>query len=494
MTIKTDQQEIQAFLTDASNYKGFCEAVYFPANSAETAEAVLQASNKGQKITVAGSGTGLTGARVPEGGIVIATEKMNRICEINKEDLYAIVEPGVILSSLQAAVDEKQLLYPPDPTETSCFIGGTVATNASGARTFRYGPTRDYIEALEIVLPNSHIARLERGSVLAKDYKLEFADTEGEKYIINLPDYKMPAVKNASGFYVKPGMDAIDLFIGSEGSLGIITKIKLKLLAKPEKIISCVVFFNDEEDALKFIDESRNISVENRNAPGKQEARALEYFDENSLLFLGEDFPQIPANSKAAVWFEQEATLANEDEMLELWLNVISRCNGNEETVWFASNEKEQKDIHAFRHAISAKVNEYIARNNYRKLGTDVAVPDAVFGEFYYYCKKIVGESGIRFVAYGHFGNSHIHLNMLPESAEQFTAGKELYHSICKKAIELKGTISAEHGVGKIKTGYLVDMYGKENIKQMAELKRVFDPKFLLGAGNIIPQSIIDEV
>ena len=120
-----------------------------------------------------------------------------------------------------------------------------------------------------------------------------------------------------------------------------------------------MVFFNDEEDALKFIDESRNISVENRNAPGKQEARALEYFDENSLLFLGEDFPQIPANSKAAVWFEQEATLANEDEMLELWLNVISRCNGNEETVWFASNEKEQKTS-AFRHAISAKVNEYI--------------------------------------------------------------------------------------------------------------------------------------
>ena len=137
----------------ASNYKGLRSRI-FPANSAENGppRSGFTASNKGQKITVAGSGTGLTGARVPEGGIVIATEKMNRICEINKEDLYAIVEPGVILSSLQAAVDEKQLLYPPDPTETSCFIGGTVATNASGART-SIGPQEIILEALEKYLP-----------------------------------------------------------------------------------------------------------------------------------------------------------------------------------------------------------------------------------------------------------------------------------------------------------------------------------------------------
>ncbi len=150
MIIKTEQDEIQNYLIDASNTKGFCEAVYIPENVSEMAGIIKEANEKKHSVTISGNGTGLTGARVPKGGIVISTEKLNKIIEINLEEKFALVEPGVLLSELQDAVNSKGLLYPPDPTERNCFVGGTVATNASGARTFKYGPTRNYVEELEI--------------------------------------------------------------------------------------------------------------------------------------------------------------------------------------------------------------------------------------------------------------------------------------------------------------------------------------------------------
>lgn len=490
MIIKTDQEEIQAYLTDASNVKGNCSAVYFPENAEDVKAALAEAEKMNARVTVSGNGTGLTGSRVPSGGIVIATEKMNRIIELNREELYAVVEPGVLLSDLQKTLEEENLFYAPDPTETNCFIGGTVATNASGAKTFKYGPTRNYVLELEVVLADGGVVFLKRGENTADNLNVKLTDDKGREYKFSLPEINMPAVKNASGYFIKPEMDVIDLFIGSEGTLGVITKIKLRLLRLNRDIISCVVFFNQENDALDFVEKSRSVSYKNRETSGKLDARALEFFDEKSLKFLSEDFPQMPAEAKAAVWFEQEITENNEDELLEQWLELITEFNGNEESVWFASGESERAKIHEFRHAISSKVNEYISRNHLRKLGTDVAVPDENFRELYYYCQNLMTSRGMRSVAYGHFGNSHIHLNMLPENEARFSEGKELYKDICKKAVGLKGTVSAEHGIGKIKTDYLIYMYGEEVVRKMGSLKKELDPGLKLGIGNIISESL----
>ncbi|MCH6574807.1 MAG: FAD-binding oxidoreductase, partial [Bacteroidetes bacterium] len=162
MIVKTQQDEIQNYLIDASNTKGFCEAVYIPQSVSEMTEIIKEANEKKHSVTISGNGTGLTGARVPKGGIVISTEKLNKIIEINLEEKFALVEPGVLLSELQDTVKQKGLLYAPDPTERNCFIGGTVATNASGARTFKYGPTRNYVEELEIILPDGDFLYLKR--------------------------------------------------------------------------------------------------------------------------------------------------------------------------------------------------------------------------------------------------------------------------------------------------------------------------------------------
>lgn len=493
MIIKTNPDEFENYLVDASNFKGNCEAVYFPENSDEIVWIIKEANKNKFTVTTAGNRTGLTGACIPQNGIVIATDRLNKIIEINQKQFYALVEPAVLLSDFQKELKQHKLFYPPDPTETNCYIGGTVATNASGAKTFKYGPTRNYVIGLQIVLPDGEVIDLERGKQKANGYKLTLSTQAGKNINSNIPDYTFPKVKNASGYFVQKDMDAIDLFIGSEGTLGIITKIKLKLLPQPEDTISCVLFFEDERNALKFLEEARDISYQNKKSSinNNVNALALEFFDERALRFLSKDFSAIPDKAKAAIWFEQESTSDDFDSILEAWNFLMQTNNVNEETAWFAFSNADKEKIKDFRHAISWKVNDYIARNNFRKLGTDVAVPDKVFSGFYLTLQGWAKQSKIDFVAYGHFGNSHIHLNFLPKDDDEFNEAKKIYRQICEEAVRLGGTISAEHGIGKTKRDYLLMMYGETNIRKMAELKKSLDPNLILGIGNIFDERFL---
>jgi D-lactate dehydrogenase (cytochrome) len=325
------------------------------------------------------------------------------------------------------------------------------------------------------------------------DYNLKLKTEEGTEYKVEVPYYQMPKVKNASGFYAKENMDAIDLFIGSEGTLGIITQIKLKLLPLPSEILSAVIFFNNEEDALEFIISSREKTFCTRKEKSSDiDALALEYFDAESLRFLKSDYPNIPGAANAAVWFEQETGDNDEEYYLGLWSEIIEKYNGDIDNSWFAFTEADKERIKGFRHAVSAKVNEYISSKGLKKLGTDVAVPDDHFKKYYIFCKDEAEKSGLEYVIYGHFGNSHIHLNILPRNGDEVPKGRELYFNICKRAAELGGTVSAEHGIGKIKPAYLELMYGEETIRKMANLKKQFDPRLILGIGNMIGKNFFD--
>ena len=487
MIIKSEQNEIQNYLKDASNTSGYCDAVYYPETTDDVIGVIKEANQKNFKVTVCGNRTGLTGASVPMGGIVLSTEKMNKILEINKEEKYAIVESGVLLSDFLKELKPKNLYYPPDPTELNCFIGGTVATNASGSKTFKYGPTRNFIFGMEIVLPTGEILKLNRGDNFAKKNNLSIKTVLDKTYKLNIPAIRSIQTKNAAGYFCKENMDAIDLFIGSEGTLGIITKIKLKLLIPPEDTISCVLFFDDETTALNFLEEARDLSYKNRKRKNYTsiDALALEFFDEKALKFLVNDFSAIPENAKAAIWFEQECSRDSSDLILEAWYTLMQKHGINKEFSWFAFNEGDKKKIKDFRHAISWKVNEYVVRNNFRKLGTDVAVPDKSIREFYFTLQNWAQLSNIDSVAYGHFGNSHIHLNFLPKNDLEFDESKKLYSKICEEAVRLDGTISAEHGIGKNKTALLKMMYGEKVINAMFALKKTLDPNLILGYGNI---------
>ena|SRR5207249_6813979 len=264
MLTKSNPDEIQDYLSDASYMRGGqASRVWFPECAEEVAEILGNAAREGTPVTVSGAGTGTVAGRVPFGGIVIATDKLNRIVSITRDDRAggsAVAEAGVILMNLQRAVESQGLLYPPDPTERGCFLGGTIATNASGARTFKYGPTRKYVERLKIAVAADEVIELRRGQIHADDSrKIKIPLSSGRTIEALLPSYHMPRVrKHASGYYVEPGMDIIDLFIGSEGTLGIIVEAELKLLPKPQALLSGIVFFDDEANLLAFVRDARD--------------------------------------------------------------------------------------------------------------------------------------------------------------------------------------------------------------------------------------------
>ncbi len=469
-------------MTDASNYKSEnCDAVYFPVSSDEVSEILKKCSNDKIPVTISGAGTGLVGGRVPQEGIVLSLEKMNSILSIDKELKLCRTQAGVMLSQLQADCREHGLLYPPDPTEKDCTIGGTIATNASGARTFKYGSTRNWIKSLKVILADGDMLKLVRGENFAKNFMICLQTNEGKKYRIAIPKFCMPGVKNAAGYFIKDNMDVIDLFVGMEGTLGIITEAELNLIEQPTDLISGIIFFETFNDAYRFV---LKVKAFSRAQNSLIQARAIEFFDEKALNFLSKFYSRTPLD-KFGIWIEQEIYDQDKNELLSLWFALIEECGASLDSSYFAMNEKDINDIREFRHAISARVNEYLVQNSLQKVGTDLAVPGGDFNELYFFCIDLCNEQNIDYVGYGHIGNDHLHLNMLPKDQLEYETAKKLYFEFCKKAVEFRGTVSAEHGIGKIKKEYFKLMYNPEEISQMYEVKKTLDPNLILGRGNI---------
>ena len=549
MIDKSEQDEIQSFLADASNMRGGRVArVILPESAEEAAEALARATRERTPVTVAGAGTGIVGGRVPFGGVVLSTERLNRVVEMVREDGEIVREDGapraaevcggratagagVVLADLQRAAQAKGLLYPPDPTETSCSLGGTVATNASGARTFKYGPTRRYVRRLKLALAEGDLLDLRRGECFAEaDGRFRLPLGGGRGIEGRLPSYTMPATrKHAAGYYAAPRMDLIDLFIGSEGTLGVVAEVEVSLLPRPEGVLAGVVFFRQEDDLLAFVREARAESLRTRAAAARPrdergergerlsgsegpasasgggtlqvgessaaaglDARALEYFDAESLKFLRERYPLVPLGAAGAVFFEQETAAQTEDALTAAWLALVERHNALADDSWFGTNEHDRAEMRAFRHALPVMVNEWLARRGQRKVSTDMAVPDAAFPEMLRFYQETLRAGRLQYVIFGHVGDNHVHVNILPRDDAEAAAAREVYSRFVGRAVRLGGTISAEHGVGKLKREYLRALYGDRHLREMAALKRAFDPACVLGRGNMFGEEFLN--
>jgi D-lactate dehydrogenase (cytochrome) len=284
----------------------------------------------------------------------------------------------------------------------------------------------------------------------------------------------------------------IDLFIGSEGTLGVIVEVEVTLLPRPQGLLSGVVFFENEANVLEFVSSARTTSLANRaneNSDGL-DARALEFFDSESLGFLRGKYPNIPDEAAGAIFFEQETSTQTEDSLLSEWMNLLEKHNATPDS-WFATNEQDQTKLREFRHQLPVLMNEWFSKYRQKKVSTDMAVPDEAFGGMFRMYQETLRSSGLRYTIFGHIGDNHVHVNILPRDDLEGSRARELYVRFLKHAAAVGGTLSAEHGVGKLKREYLKLFYTDEQLRQMAALKKAFDPNGILGRGNIFSEDLL---
>src|SRR5215831_533594 len=445
------------YLEDASGLKGgHAERVFVPADETGVVEVVREASAAGVPLTIAGAGTGVTGGRVPFGGWVLSLEKFTRL-EVSTG--LAIAGAGVLLRDVHAAAQRTGQLYPPDPTETGASIGGNIACNASGSRSFRYGPTGRWVERLRVVLADSRVLDVGRGDAIDFDPG-------------SVP---RPAVtKNTAGYVLRPGMDWLDLFIGSEGTLGVITEATLQLIPAPKAVLAGVVFFPSDDSAID--------AVENWRVHAKP--RMLEYFDEMSLALLRKRHPEIPPEARAAILFDQELE-SEDDPEVDAWLERVEAAGALTEASWFATTPADRERFRKFRHTLPELVNDTVRQSGAMKMNTDFAVPLEANREMLASYRRVLeAEFPGRYVIFGHIGDAHVHVNLFSDPADPGRA-TEVLKQLAKRAVELGGTVSAEHGVGKRKAHLLELQYTSEQLEMMRAVKRRLDPQGIFGRGTM---------
>ncbi|MSV30483.1 MAG: FAD-binding protein [Bryobacterales bacterium] len=445
-----------AYVEDASGFRGYAERVLTPGTEAELLDILREASGGAIPVTIAGAGTGVTGGRVAQGGWVISVEKFNRL-EIHQG--RAIAGAAVPLAELHAAAARTGQFYAPDPTETAASVGGTIATNASGSRSFRYGDTRRHILRLRTALMDGRVIDAARGDAIDFD----------------VPAIRLPqTTKHTAGYRLAPAMDWIDLITGSEGTLGVVLEAELQLLPAPKELLAGVVFFDGDDRAIDAVDQWRGT-----------EPRMLEYFDGPSLALLRTKFPEVPPAAQAAVLFEVELPDPG-DEVVEAWHERLVESQALVEASWFATTANDRDRFRRFRHSLPELVNDRVRRNGYLKMGSDYAVPIARNREMLAAYREVLERyfPG-RHVVFGHIGDAHLHANILPASDADFALAKDVMITLAREARSLGGVVSAEHGLGKRKAHLLDLQYEHWEIEAMRAVKRRLDPQWLLGRGTL---------
>lgn len=495
--------EYEDLLRDESRCIGTATSVSFPESETEVIEVLHEIRSLGLTVTTQGARTGIVGGAVPQGGHVMNLSRMKAVGEILRDELTdessLTTLPGALLMEIREIAEKRQLFFPPDPTETSCSIGGMVACNASGALTFHYGPTRNWVRRLKIVLSDGDIIQLSRGESYAQGRSFSLR-TEGGRIIEGrLPSYTMPQVKSAAGYYVTDNMDMLDLFIGMEGTLGIVTEIELRLIPKPSAVHGLVVFLPSQEAALKLVRYLRGEPVDGL-VPLPSRPTGIEFFDNKALDLLRKIRAEYPAFEKIPVLKPHFHTAiytefhGDSDEALEeavvQGMEAVEVLGGNDEDTWYATTQRELEPLKAFRHAVPEAVNLVIDERRrsvpkLTKLGTDMSVPNEYLETAIAMYEEGVRENDLESVVFGHIGNNHVHVNILPNSLEEYERGRSLYLSWARQVVDWKGSVSAEHGIGKLKTSLLEIMYGQESIAEMRALKKLFDPGMILNPGTL---------
>ncbi|KGK87272.1 2-hydroxy-acid oxidase [Desulfosporosinus sp. HMP52] len=408
----------------------------------EVSKIMSYANENNIPVVARGSGTGLVGASVPIfGGIMLNMCGMNKILELDEENLTLTLEPGVLLMEISKYVEEHDLFYPPDPGEKSATIAGNINTNAGGMRAVKYGVTRDYIRGLEVVLPTGKVINV------------------GGK-----------VVKNSSGYSVK------DLICGSEGTLGIVTKVILKLIPLPKKAISLLIPFPDLDSAISTVPKI----IKSKSIP-----TAIEFMQREVILaaeeFLGKKFPDNSSDAYLLLTFDGNST----EELEKDYEKVANICLAEGALDAFIIDTDERKEAvwsarGAFLEAVKASTTDMDE--------CDVVVPRNRVAEFIKYTDLLQEQFNVRIRSFGHAGDGNLHVYVLKdELSEEAWKIKlaEVFEEMYRKSRELHGLVSGEHGIGYAKKGYMFDQYEPDYVELMRNIKLAFDPKNILNPGKV---------
>lgn len=459
MVVTRDADVCRAHSRDASGLELVPEGVARAENEEDVVEAVRFAAGSGTTITPAGSQTSMTAASITDRGILLALSGMNRIIDIDVDERIARVQPGVTIGALNRAIADTGLIFAPDPTsEEDATVGGAIACNASGARSLYYGATRAHVSGVKVVHADGGVAAYRRSGL----------------------------EKNTVGY--SAAQDPVDWFVGSEGTLGVVVEAELSLVEAPRLVVGLAIPFSDMDAALAFIIAAR----ERSRAANGIAARCLEFFDAESLAIAGESTGRKWSDDTAAlVYLEDDAGSAtNVDSTLEAWLAVAEANQAVTGDIRVYEGAQALREARKMRHAVPATMNErasaYRAAGG-RKVSTDWSVPYRRLGEALAASRAAVERHGApQPVTYGHAGNGHPHQNFIAEDATALGRINAAVEETLQWVVRMGGTVSAEHGLGKLKQPWLSLQLAPRQIGLMRAIKSALDPTGLFAPGNVL--------
>jgi D-lactate dehydrogenase (cytochrome) len=488
VSLETDPDIVAGYLEDAAHYPGgHAAALARPSCLAEVVWVVQHAA----RVLPVGARSSLTGGATPAGDIVLSTERLTTM-RIAGE--HVIAGAGVPLRQLQHALSAHGLWFPPVPTFMGATVGGAIATNAAGAATFKYGAVRRWVNALTVVLADGSVLTVRRGEVHAGAGAFIIGSPAGERHV-NVPRIRMPDVpKCSAGYFAAPQMDLIDLFIGCEGTLGVVVEAELAVRRRPAGVCWVFLALDSEDDAIA-------LTQELRAAPALDVA-AIEHIDRRSIEVLREDGVdrrlgvRIPDSADVVllVQIEVDAAQAEEGvgdavlEQLAGTLQTHDALDGAEAVL--PSDARRAAAFVELREAVPAGVNRRVAQAHaadarVHKTAADMIVPFASFARMMKICRALAAERQLDLAVWGHISDGNVHPNVIPRDYRDVERGRAMMLALARDVIAMGGSPLAEHGVGRnpVKQRLLAMLYGAEGVDDMRAVKLSLDPAWKLAPG-----------
>jgi D-lactate dehydrogenase (cytochrome) len=508
--LQVDPDVLAAFCEDAAHFPGgHARALATPANEVEVSQ-LLRGSTA---VLPIGAQSSLTGGATPMGDVLVSMTAMNGILAVESDRVR--VQPGVTLTDLDEALRAIHKHYPPTPTFLGATVGGVIATNASGAATFKYGSTRAWVQALTVVLATGDVLDLVRGDACAHADGWFDLDLAGGTVRITVPTYRMPSVpKVSAGYFAAPQMDPIDLFIGSEGTLGVVTEATLRILSVRPATCLAFVPLRDRRVAFRLVEHLRAEALETwRTHDGRgMDVAAIEHMDARSIALVREDraderfgvrIPgdadiallitlELPASTTAAQAFDEIGRFRDVDTPLARLCRALDRAGVLDDVEIAApGDEARAAQLLGVREAVPAAVNARVGRaaqtidRRITKTAADMIVPFERVEELMTMYDEEFDRRGLDRAVWGHISDGNLHPNVIPRSIQDVVSGKDAIRAFGRAVMQMGGSPLAEHGVGRhpIKQELLREMYGDRGIDEMRAIKRALDPEWKLAPG-----------